>query len=82
MYNHVIKPADCTLWESEPELDARIGARFRQSNFDRDLNFFLLLNAGHPGTADWPCSAPRLRFPAPPGEMDDCPRRPGAVKRH
>ena len=58
-------------WERlSPPLDMGFHARFAQADFDPDIHFFLVIGAGHAGTADWPCPTPRMRFPAPPEEMD------------
>jgi hypothetical protein len=48
-----------------------LGMRYDAPDFDEDVHYFLAISAGHPGTENWPCPTPRMRFPHPPHLMDD-----------
>jgi len=45
-------------------------ARFAQADFLRDVHYFAIIQANHPGTITWPVCTPRFRFPLPASEMD------------
>ena len=47
-----------------------LALRYDAPDFDPDVHYILAISAGHPGTEDWPCPTPRMKFPRPPDEMD------------
>ena len=66
----VVPRSNWEQWSFEglgPDLDYR--ARFDQGDFNRDVHYFLIIHAGHPGSEDWPIANMRMRFPVSPDEM-------------
>lgn len=57
-------------WSKIPGDPLGLAQRYAQADFDPDVHYFVSISAGHPGTEDWPCPNPRMRFPLPPQEMD------------
>ena len=63
-------------WSRIPQACAPEGLsllhKFGQRNFDPDKNYFVAMQANHPGTELWPAATPHLRFPTKsPEQMDE-----------
>ena len=59
----------CRLAAGQLE-DLGLADKFAHPDFDPDIHYFVTISAGHQGTEDWPIMTPRMRFPAPPEQMD------------